>query len=242
MQTETILIIGASSDIGYAVVNKLASTNPNRQFILHYNKNKDVIKHIQHDLRNDTVLLTVQADLRSDQETDQLLKSIPFNIDTLVFAQGQSYSGLITDTSDQIMDDLYHVHVKSMTRITKHFLPSMIRNQQGTIVVISSIWGEIGVSNEVWYSMMKSAQNQFVKSLSKEVGTSNIRVNGVAPGIIATKMNQHLSDEEVENWLEDVPLQRMGQPEEVADAVQFLCSPQSSYFNGQLLRLNGGIN
>ncbi|WP_411955504.1 elongation factor P 5-aminopentanone reductase [Alkalibacillus sp. S2W] len=242
MQTETILIIGASSDIGKAVVSKLASANPNRQFILHYYKNDGVINHIEKKLIHNTVLLTVQADLRSDQETDQLLASIPFDIDTIVFAQGQSYSGLITDTSDQVMDDLYHVHVKSMTRIAKHFLPSMNRNQHGTIVVISSIWGEIGVSNEVWYSMMKSAQHQFVKSLSKEVGPSNIRVNGVAPGLIATKMNQHLSDEEVEDWLQDVPLQRVGQPEEVADAVQFLCSPQSSYFNGQLLRLNGGIN
>ncbi|MET3682198.1 3-oxoacyl-[acyl-carrier protein] reductase [Alkalibacillus flavidus] len=241
MKTETVLVVGASSDIGGAIVHSLANDNPNRQFVLHYHQNHEALNNLIDLLDEERVLMTVQADLATDKGINDLIQSIPFDIETIIFAQGQAYSGLLLDTPDDVMDQLYYVHVKSTAMITRHFLPSMTRQQSGQIVVVSSIWGEEGVSYEVWYSMMKSAQNHFVKSLAKEVGPSQIRVNGVTAGFIETKMNNHLNDTERQELLADIPLHRAGHPEDIASAVKFLCSTESSYINGHLMQLNGGM-
>src|SRR5690625_2104238 len=132
------------------------------------------------------------------------------------------------------------MHVKAPLFITKHFLPAMINRKSGKIVFITSIWGHVGASHEVVYSTVKGAQNSFVKSLAKEVGPSGISVNGISPGLIHTQMNDHLTEIDREMLHADIPLQRAGDPLEIAYLVEFLLDKKSSYIQGEMVRITGG--
>ncbi|MGP4072183.1 elongation factor P 5-aminopentanone reductase [Piscibacillus sp. B03] len=234
---QTVLVIGASGEIGSAIVKELSQQS--YQFILHFNENEQAIAQLEKLLNDDQILMTIQADL-NEPNNYELINSIPFQVDTIIFAQGKAANGLITETDLDVLDELYHTHVKSTVAISKSFLKSMINRQKGNIIVISSIWGEIGASQEIYYSSVKGAQISFVKALAKEVGQSNIRVNAVSPGLIQTKMNKHLNNEELDDFFEDVPFKRAGTTDEVAKVVSFLCSTDSSYIHGQVIRVNGG--
>jgi 3-oxoacyl-[acyl-carrier protein] reductase len=117
----------------------------------------------------------------------------------------------------------------------------MIYNKSGSIVNVSSIWGVEGASCEAHYSATKAAVISLTKSLAKEYGPSNIRVNAVAPGVINTKMNAHLSENDMEELREETPLGRIGTPQEAAEAIYFLASEQASFITGQVLVADGGF-
>ena len=117
----------------------------------------------------------------------------------------------------------------------------MVRQKSGSIVTISSMWGVTGGSCEVAYSAAKAGVIGLTRSLAKELGPSHIRVNCVAPGVIATEMNAHLSSEDLEALSEETPLGRIGTPEEVGRAVYFLASEEASFITGQTLCVDGGM-
>ena len=121
-------------------------------------------------------------------------------------------------------------------------LPSMIREKQGRIINITSIWGEVGASCEVHYSASKAAVIGMTKALAKELGPSGITVNCVSPGVIDTDMNRaHLTEDDLASLADETPLCRLGAPEEVADAVSFLAGEGGSFITGQVLSVNGGF-
>ena len=134
---------------------------------------------------------------------------------------------------------MVQLQITSPFLLTKYLLPSMIRKKAGDIIVITSVWGFMGASCEVLYSMVKGGLNTFVKALAKEVAPSGIRVNGIAPGIIDTKMNSHLTEEEREALRQEIPMGRFGKPSEVADLVEFLLSERATYINGEIISING---
>ncbi|TSJ67212.1 SDR family oxidoreductase [Allobacillus salarius] len=239
MMKETVLVIGASSDLAQETIQSLAS--PSRQFILHYFENKEAIEKTMSLLDEDQVIMSVRANLSEQTEIQQLIESIPFQVHSILFAQGRSYHELLTESSSEKMDEQYTIHLKSMMLIAKAFLPQMIARKEGNIVVISSIWGELGASNESVYAAMKGAQLAWMKSIAKEVGPSGVRVNAVTPGLIDTKMNKVISEQDQEVWTNQVPLRRAGQPGDVANLIRFLFSNESNYIHGQVLRLSGGI-
>jgi 3-oxoacyl-[acyl-carrier protein] reductase len=138
------------------------------------------------------------------------------------------------------IQQMVQLQITSPYMISKELIPSMVSRKKGNIVVISSIWGEIGASCEVLYSMVKGGQNTFVKALAKELAPSGIRVNAIAPGAVATDMLQSFSEEDLADLEEEIPLGRIGKPEEIADAVLFLSSNHASYITGQVLSVNGG--
>ncbi|MGN8644936.1 elongation factor P 5-aminopentanone reductase [Gracilibacillus sp. HCP3S3_G5_1] len=236
MEKRTV-ITGASGEIGMAIARQLATQN--HKLLLHYNQNKTAIDKLLKQIPNNTIIDVIQSNLANRHGLNQFISQLPSDINHFIYTSGKAYYGLFQDMEEQDMDDMLQLHVKSPWKITQTLIPDMVRNQFGRIILISSIWGEIGASCEVAYSTVKGAQNAFIKSLAKELGPSHIFVNGVSPGFIDTKMNQALTNEEKQQLIQDIPLQRAGKPDDVADAVQFLCSDQSTYIQGELIRVNG---
>ncbi|MFC0524202.1 elongation factor P 5-aminopentanone reductase [Pontibacillus salicampi] len=231
------LIIGASGAIGNAIATAFADEG--YQLLLHYHQNSTSITNWLKQREDDAVLQTIQADLSHRDGIINLLQQISFRVDTLLFASGTSLVQLFQDATEEEMDSLYHVHVKTPWMVTNHLLPEMLNRKSGSIIVISSIWGEVGGSCEVLYSSVKGAQDSFVKALAKEAAPSGISVNGIRPGYVDTKMNDMFDEKEQRELLDAIPAGRFGTPQEVASLALFLASPASNYVNGQMLNMNG---
>lgn len=146
---------------------------------------------------------------------------------------------LITEITDEEFDKVFAVNVKGAFNCIKSVLPSMIHRRSGAIINISSVWGVCGASCETVYSASKAAVIGLTKALSKEVSTCNIRVNCVAPGMIDTQMNAHLSDSDKEQLRADTPLQRLGTAQDVANACYFLSTEE--FITAQTIVVDGGF-
>jgi 3-oxoacyl-[acyl-carrier protein] reductase len=232
------LITGASGGIGSAMAKKLAEEG--YSLYLHYHKNEEGMRHLLKELsRYENEFLPIQADLTKREGLEKLCNNI-FAIDAIIHNCGQSHYGLLVDLEDEELDLIMKLHVTAPIILTKKLLPKLLRNRNGQIVVISSIWGQTGAACEVAYSTAKGAQIAFVKALSKEVALSGVTVNAVAPGAIHTSMLDHFSEEELQEIKEEIPAGRLGSSEDIAEAVSFLLSSKSRYITGQTLAVNGG--
>ena len=136
---------------------------------------------------------------------------------------------------------MFSVNVGGMYRVIQEALPDMIARGSGSIVTVSSMWGQVGASCEVHYSASKAAVIGMTKALAKELGLSGIRVNCVSPGVIDTEMNAMHGAEVMRELAEDTPLNRIGTAEEAADAIYLLASEQARFITGQVLGVNGGF-
>ena len=163
------------------------------------------------------------------------------HIDVLVNNAGIAWTGLLTDMTEWEWQQLFRVNVDGAFHLCRAVLPGMISRRAGSIVNISSIWGETGASCEAAYSATKAAIIGLTKALAKEAGPSGVRVNCITPGVIATEMNAALGEDALQALAEETPLGRIGTPEEVAAAVCFLAGEESSFITGQVLGVNGGL-
>ncbi|MEH7515231.1 SDR family oxidoreductase [Gottfriedia acidiceleris] len=234
-----ILVIGASGDIGLAISKKLI--NEKYDLVVHYNSKKEPLNELI-EMANEIEVNCqfVQADLSAENGVDILTSQIIDKIDSIVYASGFSIFGLINDVSDEEIDRMTQLHIKSLIKVVNYFLPNMVAKKSGSIVVISSIWGQIGASCEVLYSTTKGAQNAYVMALAKELGPSGIKVNAVAPGAVKTNMLNSFSEEDLKEIANEIPMNRLALPSEIANTVNYLISEQSSYITGQILGVNGG--
>ncbi|AZV52400.1 MULTISPECIES: elongation factor P 5-aminopentanone reductase [Bacillus] len=234
------LITGASGGIGQAAAKKLA--HEGCHVMLHYHKNEQAAVQLAAQLEETSHIQThvVQADLAKMGGADELVSRLPVPPDILVLNSGKSHVGLVTDTEKDVLASMVQLHVTSPYELTQHLLPAMIQKKAGHIVVVSSIWGETGASCEVLYSMVKGAQNAFIKGLAKELAPSGIRANAVSPGAVRTDMMKSFTQEDIAMLEEEIPLGRLASPEEIANVIWFLASKQSSYMTGQILSVNGG--
>ena len=148
---------------------------------------------------------------------------------------------LLTDTTDEQWRRVMGVDLDGVFYTVRAAVPSMVRRQKGSIVTVSSMWGVTGGSCEVAYSAAKAGVIGLTRALAKEVGPSGITVNCVAPGVIETEMNGFLDQETKDALAEETPLERMGTPADVAEAIWFLASQGGSFFTGQVLAPNGGF-
>lgn len=233
-----VLITGASGGIGQAVAVSLASKG--YHLYLHYNQNNESIEELLVKLKfYGGEYIPIQADLSLHDGFKKVCEQI-FSLDAIIHCGGIGHYGLLTDLKEEDANTLLHLHVFSPLMLTKELLPKMINKRSGNIVVITSIWGQTGAACEVAYSTVKGAQIAFVKSLSKELALSGIRVNGIAPGAISTQMMSGFTKEDIEIIEDDIPMGRLGRPEEIANGVAFLLSDDASYITGQILSINGG--
>ena len=185
-----------------------------------------------------------QCDLRDPAQVKASIHDLMttwHHVDLLINNAGVSFTGLLTDMSDEDWDRVFDINVRAAFLLSRELLPGMISRQQGSIINISSMWGETGASCEVAYSASKAALIGFTKALAKEAGPSGIRVNCITPGVIDTRMNAHLSEADLDDLKDCTPLGRIGTPEDVAKAALFLAESDSSFITGQVLGVNGGF-
>ncbi|MCD8511639.1 MAG: SDR family oxidoreductase [Bacillus sp. (in: Bacteria)] len=232
-------ITGASGGIGGAIAERLAMDG--FHLILHYNRNKERAEALAKNIieRHKVDCQLFHGDFAKTAETVTRINHLAVKPDVLVLNSGTSPVGLFTDMGQKQLEEELAVGVTTPLLIAQSFLPDMVRKKCGKIIVISSIWGLSGASCEVVYSTIKGGLNTFVKALAKEVAPSNIQVNGVAPGAVATSMLDHYTQEEMKAVVDDIPAGRIGTPEDVAGTVSFLSSNDASYINGQIISVNG---
>jgi 3-oxoacyl-[acyl-carrier protein] reductase len=239
---KTVIVTGGSRGIGAEIVKLLAKENYN--VVLNYNKSAEKAKKIQEELTalGKTVEI-FKADVSKREDVKRLVEFTleKFeNIDVLINNAGISQTKLFTDITDDDWNTMINTNLNSVFYASQEVAKNMIHNKKGCIINISSIWGLIGASCEVHYSVAKAGVDALTKSLSKELGPSNIRVNSIAPGIIDTDMNSHLSEEEIKEIEKEIPLERIGLTEDIAKCVKWLI--EDNYTTGQIISVNGGWN
>lgn len=238
-----LLISGGTKGIGAATVRRFVENGFNATVL--YSSDDKAKDALSDELMSYSEnLLFIKADV-SDPSAVKDAVSTAFSrfgdIDVLVSNAGISYVGL-SDTFDhsdyrKIMD----INFGGFFNLVHEIIPSMISNKSGNIIAVSSMWGQEGASCEALYSATKGAVDAYVRSLSKELGPSGIRVNAVSPGVIKTDMLNCFSEQDLAGLEEETSLGRIGKPSEVADLIYFLASDQSSFITGQIVGINGGF-
>lgn len=232
-------VTGAFGDIGKAICRKLAEDGYDIALIWHSQSAE------LHDIfgENTARHAAFQCDISDEAQVkstaEQILQKFG-RIDLIVNNAGISKSGLVTDFDGKDFDEIFGVNMKGAFLLCNAFLPQMIHQKSGSIINISSIWGECGASCEVLYSASKAALIGYTKALAMEAAPSNIRVNAITPGFIDTKMNDDYSAEDKADFAANTPLERLGNVNDVANAVSFLASDKASFITGQVLGVNGG--
>ena len=235
-----VIVTGASRGIGKEIAKELAIKG--YIVVANYNKSENQIKELQKELLERNVNIDIfKADISKRSETKELVKYVleKYNkIDILINNAGISQIKEFTQITDEDWNNMINVNLNSVFYMTQEVIPNMIHNKKGCIINMSSIWGQIGASCESHYSVSKAGIDAMTKSLAKELGPSNIRVNSIAPGIIDTEMNKHLSLEELEYIKEEIPLQRIGKVNDIEKCVEWLI--EDDYITGQIISINGG--
>ena len=237
--SHSVLITGASRDIGRAIALACARSGDFSRLVLTCRQDASALA--------DTVRLVSGAgDLICFSDTGDT-GDLPFvqsllerfgPVDTLINNSAVSFHGLLTDMPPEDWDLILRSNVTSVFNTCRTFVPHMVSSGGGRIINISSVWGEVGASCEAAYSATKGAVNALTRALAKELAPSRIRVNAVAPGMVDTRMNDNLSDEEKELLRQEIPAGYIARPEEIALAVMKLLD-MPEYFNGQIVRLDG---
>ena len=237
---KNILITGGSRGIGKCLVENLARDGYN--VILNYNKSEKQAKKIQNDLKEEGIIIEIfKADVSKREEVKALaefaLKKWK-SIDVLINNAGIAKLQMFQDVTEEDWNEMIDTNLKSAFYMSQEVIPSMIHKKSGCIINISSIWGMVGASCETVYSISKAGMDALTKSLAKELGPSNIRVNSIAPGVIDTEMNSHIDrtiKKEIEN---ETPLGKIGKPIDIYRCAKWLI--EDEFTTWQVISVNGG--
>lgn len=235
---KNVLITGGNRGIGAACAYEF--TKKCYRVIVNYNKSSKAAEKLHNEIGAEIIC----GDISKYDDVKNMIDQIHEKygkIDVLVNNAGIAEQKLFTDITEEDWDRMFDVNIKGMYLVTKEVLPDMISMKKGKIINVSSMWGITGGSCEVHYSASKAAVIGFTKALAKEVGPSGINVNCVAPGVIETEMNSHLSEEDYKALCDETPMERIGKPEEVARLIRFLADENSDFITGQVISIDGGI-
>ena len=182
----------------------------------------------------------VRCDVSDHEDVMALMDQIR-TPDCLISCAGISVRGVIQDITYEDYRSVLDTNFGGLFNLTKLVVPGMVSRKSGSVIAISSMWGQTGASCEALYSASKGAVDSYVKALAKELGPSGIRVNCVSPGVIDTDMMAGFSEDIRKELAEDTPAGRLGTPEDIASAVYFLASEDASFITGKILGVNGGF-
>ncbi|GAA0177578.1 SDR family oxidoreductase [Clostridium sediminicola] len=243
LKGKVALITGASRGIGSAIAKEFSTEGA--FVVINYVKNDSAAEKTLEEIKSiGGYAIAIKGDVSKYDFAKLLIEKVieKFGkIDIVINNAGISKVGLFIDMEESNWDDLINVNLKSVFNISRHAVNKMIFNKKGSIINISSMWGNTGGSCEVIYSASKGGINAFTKALGKELAPNGIRVNAISPGIIDTEMNSWMNDDEKNELTSEIPIMRFGKVEEVAKLAVFLASDESSYITAQVINIDGGI-
>jgi 3-oxoacyl-[acyl-carrier protein] reductase len=245
LEGKKALITGGSRGIGEAIVRHFAGQGADVVFT--YRSSAAKAESLARDIAEETgrTILAFQSDAASYSAAEELVKKTleAFDqIDVLINNAGITRDNLMLRMNEEQWDEVMDNNLKSVFNLTKHALRPMLRKRSGSIINMSSVVGVFGNAGQANYAASKAGIIGFSKSIAKEVGSRGIRCNVIAPGFIGTDMTEELDEATKENFLANIPLKRLGNAWEVADACVFLGSDMSQYISGQVLSVCGGLN
>lgn len=243
MMRKTVIITGAAKGIGKEIAKKFAYENYN--VLINYNTSEKEAKIIKEELIKEGCSVDIyKANVTIRKEVDNLIEFclLKFgSIDVIVNNAGICEYKLFIDIEESDLRKMFEVTLLGPFNLIQSALKKyMIKNQRGCIINISSIWGVTGAAMESNYSTMKAGLNGMTKALAKELGPSNIRVNAITPGIIDTAMNENLSLQDKQAFVNDLPIEKIGSASDVANLTVFLASEKASYITGAIIPVDGG--
>ena len=244
---KTAVITGASGGIGGAAAIQLAKEGYSLALLGHRSKEK--LQKVKQACMNaqpnsDAVIFSLCGDLSNAKEAGQLIQKAVESlghVDLFLHCAGISHIGLLTDMSDEEWMNVINSDLSSVFYCCREVVPYMISKKKGRILMISSVWGNVGASCEVAYSAAKGGIIAATKALAQEVAKKHVTVNAIAPGFIRTEMTDVLPEDVKKAMGEQIPLKHFGETKDIAEAVAFLASDEAAYITGQVLHVDGGM-
>ncbi len=241
MSKKTVLITGASRGIGKAILESLNK----EYFIVGTGTSESSVQSILENINSmniegDSFKLDL-SDRDSIKELTSLLDSKEIYPDILINNAGITRDNIMLRMKDDEWDNVIDVHLNGQYLLIKSFIKKMVKNRWGRIINISSTSAVLGNKGQANYAAAKAGIEAMSRSLARELGSRNINVNCVAPGFIETDMTKEISDGNEDFLASQIPLGRLGKPNEIAEVVNFLASDQANYITGQTIHVNGGL-
>ena len=237
---KVVIVTGASRGIGRDIATTLAKKG--YIVIANYNKSENKAIELQQNLEKENIKIDIfKADVSNRDEVKKLVQFVINKykkIDCVINNAGIDQVKMFLDITDADWNNMISNNLNSVFYMCQEVLPYMIHEKNGVIINISSIWGVTGASCESHYAVSKAGVDALTKSLAKEMGPSNIRINSIAPGFIDTEMNNNLNEEEKQEIKEEIPLQKIGKVEDVSRTVEWII--EDEYITGQVISVNGG--
>ena len=237
------VITGASRGIGKCIATKFAKEGAN--VVINYRNNEEEALKVKQELEDlGSQVLVVKADVSELEQAENLIKEAKKEfgrVDILVNNAGITKDNLIIRMKEEDFDSVIKTNLKGAFNCLKAVTPIMLKQKYGKIVNMASVVGVIGNPGQVNYCASKAGLIGMTKSLAKEIGSRNITVNAIAPGFIDTDMTKILSDDQKKKILSQIPLNKFGNVEDIANVALFLGSENSNYITGQVIHVDGGM-
>ncbi len=239
---KNVIVTGASTGIGRAIALKFAKDGASIAIIA---RSEDKLKSLQDEIeQNGGKAFVYVADVRDFDRAQEVVKDFHTkagSIDVLVNNAGATRDKFLIQMKEEDFQDIVDINLKGTFNYSKAVSRIMLRQKSGVIINITSVVGITGNPGQSNYAASKAGIIAFTKSLAKELGSRNIRVVAVAPGFVETRMTDGLPEDVKKAYLETIALRRFGTPEDIANVVSFLASPEASYITGQVIVVDGGM-